>query len=707
MGNCSGKKHQKTESYAQGERRKIQNAQDRFVRQLVNTTEAELDDMDGDSVGPDLDPDEVFPLLPTEEVDRRKSLHRLKKVVSQAYDDLDSQVVKVDLTKYKFPFENLVFEGGGNKGLAYCGAVRVLEELGVWPQIKRFAGSSAGGMTASLLAVGYNSSQIEEFLSQDLSKIFLDHSCGYFSLLPNLIKGYGWNPGKKIFHWFGNALCEQTGNADITFSEIYEKYGKELCIVVTNLNMMNAEYFHPKTTPDTPVRVAVRMSMAIPGLFQATQYETYGQENTYVDGGVLCNYPIHCYDGWWLSMSMKDSFLNKLQPLENFPKLFEKKERFGSYNDKTLGFLLYADNERDILRDILEQRVGAELSPFPDTKLAKHFGREKMRKKKLQEKVKLEHIRNLHAVSAFLKVLNKHNEDADDKINKPELEKALKDEVDFPRRYCERLFGKNVTVEEAMAALDENGDGEIKYNELVHFIERTGVSLQARFLGYQRKEIKGLFSFFDTLQSALLTNIKRIFVEERDIDRTVGINTGHVGTSDFVLEKDDREFVVEQGRRSTESFLRYYVVKNKPPLKSDAAPTAETLGAEELKGLGKTISNGGSNHILNTEAVVENANAAKEVSNFDQTVKVSVELINIENPEDSLTASEATDKKGTVLGDTNTDTLALIEHVETESSKDAFAIKNELVEESTVDTKDVVVHEKETSSKTLKETSKG
>ena len=29
--------------------------------------------------------------------------------------------------------------------------------------------------------------------------------------------------------------------------------------------MMNAEYFHPKTTPDTPVRVAVRMSMAIPG----------------------------------------------------------------------------------------------------------------------------------------------------------------------------------------------------------------------------------------------------------------------------------------------------------------------------------------------------------------------------------------------------------------------------------------------------------
>ena len=43
-------------------------------------------------------------------------------------------------------------------------------------------------------------------------------------------------------------------------------------------------------------------------------------------------------------MKMKDSFLNKLQPLEHFPKLFEKKERFGTYNEKTLGFLLVGCN---------------------------------------------------------------------------------------------------------------------------------------------------------------------------------------------------------------------------------------------------------------------------------------------------------------------------------------------------------------------------
>lgn len=57
---------------------------------------------------------------------------------------------------------------------------------------------------------------------------------------------------------------------------------------------------------------------------------------------------------------------------------------------------------------------------------------------------------------------------------------------------------------------------QIEYKELVHFIERTGVSLQTRFLGYKRQEINGLFSFLNTLQSSMLTNLKRIFVEVRN-----------------------------------------------------------------------------------------------------------------------------------------------------------------------------------------------
>ena len=44
---------------------------------------------------------------------------------SSFHDDVDHRATKVRPEDYDFPFENLVFEGGGNKGLAYCGAVRV------------------------------------------------------------------------------------------------------------------------------------------------------------------------------------------------------------------------------------------------------------------------------------------------------------------------------------------------------------------------------------------------------------------------------------------------------------------------------------------------------------------------------------------------------------------------------------------------------
>ena len=50
-----------------------------------------------------------------------------------------------------------------------------------------------------------------------------DHSWGYLSLLPNLIMGYGWNPGKRIFNWFGRALAARPkGHADITFAQVYK-----------------------------------------------------------------------------------------------------------------------------------------------------------------------------------------------------------------------------------------------------------------------------------------------------------------------------------------------------------------------------------------------------------------------------------------------------------------------------------------------------
>ena len=39
-------------------------------------------------------------------------------------------------------------------------------------------------------------------------------------------------------------------------------------------------------------------------------------------------------------MDAEDSFFKRLQPLEDFPRLFSKTERFGKWNNKTLGIIL-------------------------------------------------------------------------------------------------------------------------------------------------------------------------------------------------------------------------------------------------------------------------------------------------------------------------------------------------------------------------------
>ena len=51
-------------------------------------------------------------------------------------------------------FRNLVFEGGGVKGIAYAGAIGVLERKGILKDIRRAGGASAGAITAALLAAG-------------------------------------------------------------------------------------------------------------------------------------------------------------------------------------------------------------------------------------------------------------------------------------------------------------------------------------------------------------------------------------------------------------------------------------------------------------------------------------------------------------------------------------------------------------------------
>src|SRR5919202_4371452 len=59
-------------------------------------------------------------------------------------------------------YVDLVLEGGGVKGIGLTGAFAVLEERGYEPQ--NIAGTSAGAITAALLAAGYSSAEIKDIV---------------------------------------------------------------------------------------------------------------------------------------------------------------------------------------------------------------------------------------------------------------------------------------------------------------------------------------------------------------------------------------------------------------------------------------------------------------------------------------------------------------------------------------------------------------
>src|SRR3712207_624013 len=67
---------------------------------------------------------------------------------------------------------DLVFEGGGVKGIGLVGALSILEEQGFEPQ--NVAGTSAGAIVATLLAAGYTAAELHEIMLDLDFRQFMD-----------------------------------------------------------------------------------------------------------------------------------------------------------------------------------------------------------------------------------------------------------------------------------------------------------------------------------------------------------------------------------------------------------------------------------------------------------------------------------------------------------------------------------------------------
>ncbi|BFZ23951.1 hypothetical protein BsWGS_26990 [Bradybaena similaris] len=308
--------------------------------------------------------------------------------------------------------------------------------------------------------------------------------------------------------------------------------------------------------------------------------DNYSHKDTYVDGGVLCNYPIQCFDGWYLSMEKKDAFLLHMQQLDKLSQMFSVGNRFhnleegkNTFNDKSLGFLLYDDQEADVMKECLEKRKGAlkPEKPSQETKLYK----KKLTEVKIQRTLRKEQNKIQKSAEAFVTALHKHNLEDEIHIDKEELRKAFNDETVFSVKHRNKLFGKNVSIDEAFDYLDRDKNGRIDIQELLRFLEIRNIRIQNRIQGYCRTEINNFLEFGSALQNSFTTNLKYVYVGSEDHKRTVGINTGHVGTSNYDLEKGDIDFVVARGYNATAAFLRYFVENNADKIVKKPAVTED------------------------------------------------------------------------------------------------------------------------------------
>ena len=189
----------------------------------------------------------------------------------------------------RYPFTNLVFEGGGVKGIAYAGALGTLDEAGILSGITAVAGTSAGAITAALVAVGYTADELRATMTALDLRSFED---GRLEGPVRLVEHYGWYRGDAFLDWMRSMVGDRMGDPSATFADLADAGRRDLRVVATDLATGRPKVFSAASSPGTAVADAVRRSMSIPFFFAAVR----DGDTVYVDGGAVWNYPVEMFD---------------------------------------------------------------------------------------------------------------------------------------------------------------------------------------------------------------------------------------------------------------------------------------------------------------------------------------------------------------------------------------------------------------------------
>jgi NTE family protein len=202
-----------------------------------------------------------------------------------------SQEQKQDSVKR--PKIGLVLSGGGAKGFAHIGVLKVLEEAGI--KIDYIGGTSMGAVIGGLYASGYNATQIDSIFKQtNFDELINDY-------IPRSSKNFYGKKNDELY-----AIVLPFSNFRVGIPEALSKgmYNYNLLSSLTR-NVRHIRDFNKLPTPflciatniETGEEVllnkgnlvqAMMASSAFPSLF--TPVEIDG--NLLVDGGVVNNYPI-------------------------------------------------------------------------------------------------------------------------------------------------------------------------------------------------------------------------------------------------------------------------------------------------------------------------------------------------------------------------------------------------------------------------------
>ncbi|KPU46029.1 patatin-like phospholipase [Oxobacter pfennigii] len=203
-----------------------------------------------------------------------------------------------------------VFEGGGVKGIALAGALLAAEEVGYrWVNV---AGTSAGAIVASLIAVGYNSKEIKDIICELNFSAFNDKTM--LSNIPiigpilSIMSVRGVYKGDYIEQWLREKYKAKGKEKfkDIRTEDEDDMYKYKLRVIASDISqkrllVLPQDIILYGIDPDElDIAKAVRMSMGIPLYYKpvVVRYKkgNRNRKSFIVDGGLLSNFPVWLFD---------------------------------------------------------------------------------------------------------------------------------------------------------------------------------------------------------------------------------------------------------------------------------------------------------------------------------------------------------------------------------------------------------------------------